>query len=110
MGITCAQILGRMMVYYLILILLVPMAAARVVNQLAEALPILETTYGERAAEQAMGMSLFFFVIPVMWNTIDQYSQQGLLLQRHPAAPTTTSTTTTTTTSATSTPESSKEE
>jgi len=98
------------MVYYLILILLVPMAATLFVNQLAEALPILETTYGERAAEQAIGMSLFFFVIPVMWNIIDQYSQQGLLLQRHDTPTTTTTTTTTTTATTKSTTESSKEE
>jgi hypothetical protein len=108
MGIACAQILGRMMVYYLILILLVPMVAAFAVHQLAETLPILETVYGERAAEQAIGMTLFFFVIPILWNTIDQYSQQGLLLHRHD--PTTSTTTMTMTTTSSSTTESSKEE
>ena len=112
MGITCAQILGRMMVYYLILILLVPMVAAFGVHQLAETLPILETVYGERAAEQAIGMTLFFFVIPILWNTIDQYSQQGLLLHRHDPTTSTTTTTTmmTTTTISSATTESSKEE
>jgi hypothetical protein len=108
MGITCAQILGRMMVYYLILILLVPLLAAFVVDRLATIIPNQSTSYGEMAAEQTIGMILFFFVIPVLWNHIDQFSQHRLTSTKQ--APGSILATNTTTTTATTTPDSSKEE
>eukprot|EP00934_Nitzschia_sp_Nitz4_P003386 Nitzschia sp. Nitz4//scaffold100_size80364//40970//41762//NITZ4_005346-RA/size80364-processed-gene-0.55-mRNA-1//-1//CDS//3329532100//3376//frame0 len=74
MGATCAQILSRMLVYYLVLILLVPYLAARVVD----ALKVENESYEEMAAEQLIGLFLFFFVIPVIWNNIDAYSEKQL--------------------------------
>jgi len=74
MCITCAQILSRITVYYLILILLVPLLAARTVD----ILEIPEGSYQEMAAEQTIGLALFFFVIPFVWNNIDQLSEKTL--------------------------------
>mmetsp|Transcript_99395 Transcript_99395/g.148842 ORF Transcript_99395/g.148842 Transcript_99395/m.148842 type:complete len:189 (-) Transcript_99395:149-715(-) len=74
MGICCAQILSRMLVYYLILVLLVPIVAAKVVD-IGE---IPAGSYQEMAAEQVISMSLFYVAIPLLWNAIDDYSHKGL--------------------------------
>lgn len=74
MGITCAQILSRMLVYYLVLILLVPYLATVAVDKLK----VENGSYGEMAAEQSIGLILFFLVIPVVWNHIDSYSEKQL--------------------------------
>jgi hypothetical protein len=72
MGVTCAQILSRMLIYYVILILLVPTIAAKVVDYF-----ILEQgSYGEMAAEQLISLSLFYVAIPFLWDTIDEYSKR----------------------------------
>ena len=78
MGITCAQILSRIMVYYLVLILLVPFLAARVVDHMQ----IPNGSYQEMAAEQAISMGLFFCAIPFVWNRIDSVSQDELAKER----------------------------
>ena len=74
MGITCAQILSRILVYYLVLILLVPFLAARAVDHLK----IPNGSYQEMAAEQTIGMGLFFCAIPFVWNRIDSVSEEQL--------------------------------
>lgn len=73
-GITCAQILSRILVYYLVLILLVPVLATRLVDWLQ----IPNGSYQEMAAEQTIGLGLFFVVIPFVWNFIDDYSEHKL--------------------------------
>jgi hypothetical protein len=74
MGICCAQILSRMLAYYLILVLLVPIVAAKVVDFGK----IPAGSYQEMAAEQVISMSMFYVAIPLLWNAIDDYSQKGL--------------------------------
>lgn len=74
MSITCAQILSRMLVYYLVLILLVPVLAKVVVDRLQ----VPHQSYGEMAAEQFTSMILFFLIIPTVWNKIDEYSAHRL--------------------------------
>jgi hypothetical protein len=74
MGICCAQILSRMLVYYLILVLLVPVLAAKVVD----IGKIPSGSYQEKAAEQVVSMSLFYVAIPFLWDYIDEFSQKGL--------------------------------
>jgi hypothetical protein len=75
MGITCAQILSRITVYYLVLILLVPYLATKTVDRLQ----IPNGSYKEMAAEQTIGLALFFCIIPFVWNNIDAYSEKQLV-------------------------------
>ena len=63
-----------MLVYYLILILMVPFLAGMVVDWLR----IENGSYQEMAAEQTISISLFFVCIPFLWNYIDEYSQKEL--------------------------------
>ena len=74
MGILCAQILSRMLVYYLVLVLLVPILASKVVDIFT----IEEGSYQEMAAEQIVSMSLFYAAIPLLWNSIDEGSEKAL--------------------------------
>jgi hypothetical protein len=85
MGVTCAQILSRMLIYYVILILLVPAIAAKVVDYF-----ILEQdSYEEMAAEQVISMSLFYIAIPYLWDSIDEYSKRVVVgIDEAPTAPT----------------------
>jgi hypothetical protein len=80
MGICCAQILGRILVYYLILILLVPYLASMAIDFLN----IENGSYGEMAAEHTISLALFFVAIPFLWNYIDTYSEKELV--KGPAA------------------------
>jgi len=74
MGITCAQILSRMLMYYLVLILFVPYFAAKVVD----IMEIQNGSYSEMATEQIISQALFFAAIPFLWDKIDEASQKEL--------------------------------
>jgi hypothetical protein len=74
MAVSCAQIMSRMVMYYLIVMLFVPYAAAQVVD----ALPIDEGSYLEMITEAAVGFVIFSVAIPVVWNKIDNASRQNL--------------------------------
>ena len=63
----CAQILSRILVYYAVLIFLVPKLAIQVIDYAK----IPNGSYLEMAAEQVISLGLFFAVIPVIWNMID---------------------------------------
>lgn len=67
MGILCVQILSRMMVYYVVLILCVPILASYVIA-IAH---IKEGTYLELATRESVSMLSFFLVVPLLWNAID---------------------------------------
>ena len=75
MGVICAQILSRMLIYYLVLILMVPYLATMVVDYLQ----IPNGSYQEMAAEQVISTSLFFAAIPFLWDNIDINSQKLLV-------------------------------
>jgi hypothetical protein len=75
MAISCAQILTRMIMYYLILILFVPYASAVLVDYLIfiENGGLLETGF-----ESLVGFAMFYIAIPVAWNHIDARSKSSL--------------------------------
>ena len=74
MGILCVQILSRMMAYYVVLILAVPILASYVIS-IAH---VPEDTYLELATRESVSMLSFFFVVPLLWNAIDaRYSGSG---------------------------------
>jgi hypothetical protein len=70
LAVLCAQILFRMAVYYVVLILLVPFVAAKVVDHAGSLIP--NGSYLEMAAEQTIGLATFFGAIPFIWNIIDE--------------------------------------
>ena len=74
MGVCCAQILSRMLIYYLVLILLVPIVSAQVVDWIR----IENGSYTEMATEQLVSTALFFAAIPLLWDRIDRSSQKIL--------------------------------
>ena len=84
LGVLCAQIMFRMLAYYLVLILFVPYLSTRVVD----ALDIENGSYKEMFAEQVISMSVFFGAIPTIWNTIDEGAKEkvGEIASTHAAA------------------------
>ncbi|KAG7344590.1 EF hand domain containing protein [Nitzschia inconspicua] len=70
----CAQILFRMAVYYIILILLVPFVAAKVVATMG----IPNGSYLAMAAEQSISLATFLGAIPTIWNLIDERASQKI--------------------------------
>ena len=83
LGVLCAQIMFRMLVYYCVLILFVPALSTRVVD----ALEITNGSYTEMFAEQIISMSVFFGAIPTIWNTIDEGAKEkvGEIASTHAA-------------------------
>lgn len=74
-GVLCAQILSRMLVYYLVLILGVPLLATCVVKGMG--IP-KEQAYLELATRESVSCAVFFLAIPLLWNAIDaRYSGGG---------------------------------
>lgn len=78
LSVLCTQILSKMIVYYIVLIMLVPVLASRVVA-LTE---IPKQSYMEMAANQSTSLALFFLIIPLIWNKIDESSERRLKQQR----------------------------
>jgi hypothetical protein len=74
-GALCAQILSRMFVYYLVLIVFVPYVSTKVVDFVK----IPNGSYLEMAAEQCISLSLFFLVIPSVWNSIDERTEKRIM-------------------------------
>ena len=74
-GVLCAQIMSRMMVYYIVLILCVPIVATCVVTTAN----IPKDTYLELATRESVSCVMFFLAIPLLWNTVDaRYSGGGV--------------------------------
>mmetsp|Transcript_6907 Transcript_6907/g.16919 ORF Transcript_6907/g.16919 Transcript_6907/m.16919 type:complete len:231 (+) Transcript_6907:128-820(+) len=67
MGVLCARILSRIFAYYVVLILLVPVLASKLVSFAG----IPKGTYTELAIQQAFSCGVFFLAIPVLWDAID---------------------------------------
>ena len=84
-AICCSQILFRMLCYYAILILLVPVVAANLVDYF-----LVDTgTYLEMATEQMTSMGLFYLAIPLLWNYIDSQSEKAAAATTPPPKSTT---------------------
>ncbi|VEU38848.1 unnamed protein product [Pseudo-nitzschia multistriata] len=65
--ILCAQILSRMLVYYVVLILAVPVLATFVVKSIG----IPSNTYFELVIRESVSSAVFFVAVPLLWNMID---------------------------------------
>jgi len=74
MGVCCAQILTRMMFYYLILLLFVPYFSANLVDLLW----IPNGSYMEMAMETIVGFAMFYIAVPVAWDFVDDLSRSKL--------------------------------
>lgn len=72
-GVLCAQILSRMLVYYFILMLCVPMLVTFVVQ--TANLP--RDTKIEFVSRETVSISLLYVVIPLLWNQIDARYSAG---------------------------------
>lgn len=75
MKVCCAQLASRIISYYALVILLVPIVSERIVNGAGEEW-IPHGSYREMAAQQMVHMFFFFLIIPLVWNTIDGRSQR----------------------------------
>lgn len=80
MKVCCAQLTGRILSYWAILILLVPYLASHVINYFV----IESGTYTEMAAEQAMSFLFFFLIIPLIWNRMDEAMQNNVTAAKKP--------------------------
>ena len=67
-----AQILSRMLVYYLVLILYVPWLSKKVIDYM-ESIP--EGGYMETVTEQVISVSIFMVAVPLIWNVIDSKTE-----------------------------------
>jgi len=74
MGVCCAQILSRMMFYYLILLLFVPYFSTSIVDYLW----IPNGSYLEILLENIVGFAMFYIAVPVAWDFIDDLSRDKL--------------------------------
>mmetsp|Transcript_38273 Transcript_38273/g.92597 ORF Transcript_38273/g.92597 Transcript_38273/m.92597 type:complete len:227 (+) Transcript_38273:96-776(+) len=74
MGVCCAQILTRMMFYYLILLLFVPYLSANIVDLLM----IPNGSYMEMILENIFGFAMFYIAVPVVWDFVDDLSRSKL--------------------------------
>jgi hypothetical protein len=67
-GVCCAQLLGRMLVYYGASIFVVPKLSQYVVEHFESVEP---GGYAAKALEQAVSTLFFMMVIPLFWNQVD---------------------------------------
>lgn len=74
MGVCCAQILTRMMFYYLILLLFVPYFSTNIVDFLL----IPNDSYLEMMMETIIGFAMFYIAVPVVWDFVDDLSRSKL--------------------------------
>ena len=72
LAVLSAQILSRMMVYYLVLILYVPWFSKKVIDSM-ESIP--EGGLMESIAEQVISVSIFMGAVPLLWNAIDSKTE-----------------------------------
>ena len=73
-GILVMQIMLRMLVYYIVLILFVPILASHVVKLIHSE----KGTYAELLTYQIVSISLFFIAIPLLWDYIDSCSSRPI--------------------------------
>jgi hypothetical protein len=72
LGVSCAQILTRILVNYATMIFVIPYLAQNIVDRWG----IKEGSYMETVCEQFAGLILFLLVIPLLWNRIDREANQ----------------------------------
>jgi hypothetical protein len=78
MKVCCAPLTGRIVGYWAILILLVPYLAQHVIEYF-----LIETgTYKEMAAEQCISLLLFFLVVPLIWNRMDNEMKKKMAAKK----------------------------
>jgi hypothetical protein len=73
LGVSCAQILTRILVNYAAMIFVIPYLAQNIVDHLG----IKEGSYMETVCEQIAGLILFSLAIPLLWNRIDREANQS---------------------------------
>jgi hypothetical protein len=71
-SVSCAQILGRILVNYATMVLVIPFLAQKIVDRWG----IREGSYMETVCEQLTGLLLFLLLIPLLWNRIDREANQ----------------------------------
>mmetsp|Transcript_22378 Transcript_22378/g.52749 ORF Transcript_22378/g.52749 Transcript_22378/m.52749 type:complete len:320 (-) Transcript_22378:227-1186(-) len=76
--IMCTQIIGRIVVYYLVLIVCVPIVANYVVSWTR----FTNGSWAELILDQIVNVSVFFVIIPLLWNFIDDTTERRL--KQHP--------------------------
>jgi len=69
MGIMCANILGRMFIFYVVVIVTIPFVASLVIR----GLKIPQETYFENAVRTTITVLVFYFIIPLLWNIVDRH-------------------------------------
>ncbi len=72
MAVLSAQILSRMLVYYLVLILYVPWLSKQIIDFMEN---IPEGGYMETVTEQIVSVSIFMVLVPLLWNAIDSKTE-----------------------------------
>ncbi len=72
LAILSAQILSRMLVYYLVLILYVPWFSKKVIDSM-ESIP--EGGLMHSVAEQVISVAIFMGAVPLLWNAIDSKTE-----------------------------------
>ena len=77
-SIMCTQIIGRIVTYYIVLIVCVPVLARKVVSWTR----IADGSWTELILDQIVNVTVFFVVIPLLWNFIDDTTERKL--KQHP--------------------------
>jgi hypothetical protein len=72
-SVSCAQILGRILVNYATMVFVIPFLAQNIVDRWG----IREGSYMETVCEQITGLLLFLLLIPLLWNRIDREANQS---------------------------------
>jgi len=67
MGVLCAQILARMVVFFAVMIITVPFLGSWVI----ELAKVPEESYLEKLIRVVISMLVFFFIVPALFNAID---------------------------------------
>jgi len=68
----CAQIMSRMLVYYIVLILYVPWLSSKVIGSIDI---ITEDSYLEMVTQPVISISVFVVAVPLLWNFIDSKTE-----------------------------------
>ena len=86
-GIVCRQLLKRMLVYYGLMVVVVPVIAIQLVRLLGTKIQ-LPGPFAEKLAEHVTTGYIFTQVVPYFWNKIDATAHQNITDQTSAAAAT----------------------
>lgn len=68
----CAQIMSRMLVYYIVLIMYVPWLSSKVIGSIDI---ITEDSYLEMVTQPVISISVFVVAVPLLWDFIDSKTE-----------------------------------